>query len=346
MSDTKDDSLDHIISNLNNIREQLEDTFQASNSSRVEDTKNSPPLDEDTNSLALEAYLASRLQQIGEITPERRQVKGLQTGNGWNPDQVTELVFKIEPISMKRAAEIALSSNRSLKNRILNKLKGQREESKIVEPPTVEFVPLWKVKGFHECYYLRSNSYKVSVKNDVVAVDVEGTSRDLILERKHRSFIPSAIFDRFQKLGSFLSNESKYFLVSDALELATKKSEAELIMTGTGKTLSQDEEMRLTSWRNKRVFDDSDLKVRGARTQIREATFTKQTLLNKFREQVIHMPERFKQILSNRLQILELKRIYVPFIRISVQKGLVPREVVLNGTNGEIADDKILELLE
>jgi hypothetical protein len=58
------------------------------------------------------------------------------------------------------------------------------------------------------------------------------------------------------------------------------------------------------------------------------------------------MPERFKQILSNRLQILELKRIYVPFIRISVQKGLVPREVVLNGTNGEIADDKILELLE
>jgi hypothetical protein len=85
MSGIRDDSLDHIISNLNNIREQLEDTFQASNSSRVED---SPPPEEDTNSLALEAYLASRLQQIGEITSERPQVKGLQTGNGWNPDQI------------------------------------------------------------------------------------------------------------------------------------------------------------------------------------------------------------------------------------------------------------------
>ena len=345
MSNAKDENLDHIISDLNNIRDQLNATFQASNPNK-DDIESSPPPTEDTNALALEAYLASRLQQIGEIASERRQVKELQTGNGWNPDQVTELIFKIEPISMKRAADIALSSNRSLKNRLLSKLKRERDEAKIAGTPTIEFVPIWKIKGFHECYYLRTNSYKVNVKNDVVAVDVEGKSRDLILEKKHRSFIPAAILDRFQKLGSFLSNESKYFLVSDALELATRKNESELIISGTGKTLSKDEELKLTSWRNKRVFDDSELKVRGAKTQIRDATFTKETLLNKFREQVIRMPDRFKQILSNKLQILELKRIYVPFIRISVQKGLVPREIVLNGTNGEIADDKILELLE
>ncbi len=58
------------------------------------------------------------------------------------------------------------------------------------------------------------------------------------------------------------------------------------------------------------------------------------------------MPERFKQILSNRLQILELKRIYIPFFRVSVQKGLVPREVVINGASGELADAELLELLE
>lgn len=343
MSNIKDDDLDHIISNLNNIRDQLNATFQASNSNKVEDAETPPS--EDTNALALEAYLANRLQQIGEIAPERRQVKELQTGNGWNPDQVTELVFKIEPISMKRAADIALSSNRSLKNRLLGTLRRKHHEARIAGT-TIEFVPIWKIKGFHECYYLRTNSYKVNVKNDVVAVDVEGRSRDLILEKKHRNFIPAAILERFQKLGSFLSNESKYFLVSDALELATKKNESELIISGTGKALSKDEELKLTSWRNKRVFDDSELEVRGTKTQIRDAAFTKETVLNKFREQVIHMPDRFKHILSNRLQILELKRIYVPFIRISIQKGLVPREIILNGTNGEIADDKILELLE
>jgi hypothetical protein len=58
------------------------------------------------------------------------------------------------------------------------------------------------------------------------------------------------------------------------------------------------------------------------------------------------MPERFKQILSNRLQVTELKRIYVPFIRVPIQRGLVPRDVIINGTSGELAEKRQLELLE
>ena len=40
----------------------------------------------------------------------------------------------------------------------------------------------------------------------------------------------------------------------------------------------------------------------------------RQTLLSQFRQRVIRMPENFKQILSNRLQITELRRIYEPLI--------------------------------
>jgi hypothetical protein len=58
------------------------------------------------------------------------------------------------------------------------------------------------------------------------------------------------------------------------------------------------------------------------------------------------MPENFKQILSNRLQITELRRIYVPLIKIPLQKGLVPREVIVNGTTGELAQSNILALFE
>jgi len=68
--------------------------------------------------------------------------------------------------------------------------------------------------------------------------------------------------------------------------------------------------------------------------------------LTRFRENVVSMPERFKQVLSNKLQITELKRIYVPIIRVPMQKGLVPREVIVNGTSGEIADAKLLGLLD
>jgi hypothetical protein len=202
------------------------------------------------------------------------------------------------------------------------------------------------VKGFHECYFLRNNSYRVNVRNDVVGVEVEDRGRDLMLERKHLRFIPSAIVDRFQMFSSFLTSESKYFVVSEVTELATKRSESEMVISSAGRPLNDEEEMMLTSWRAKRVFDTSDLKVRGASVKIKEPALAKEFVLGKFREKVVRMPERFKQILSNRLQITELKRIYVPFIRVPVQKGLVPRDVIVNGTSGELAERELLELLE
>jgi hypothetical protein len=298
--------------------------------------------EEDPATLALEEYLASRLQQIGEVPSELKEVKGLRTGNGWDTNQVIEQIFKIEPISIKRAIEIAVSANRTFTER----LRGHRKDFELVGTPTVEFVPVWKVEGFHECYYIRNASYKVNVKNDVVAVEVEGQSRGLMLERRHSRLIPAAIMDRLLRLSSFLSNDSKYFVVTDALELAVKATESELVVSGTGRPLTADDEAELTSWKSKRIFDEADLNVRGAKTQMREPALSKEALLSQFRERVIRMPENFKQILSNRLQITELRRIYVPLIKIPLQKGLVPREVIVNGTTGELAESNILALFE
>ncbi len=341
----RNDDLDDIMPNLNNIRDKLTGAASSSTSDS-EDTRDVNRPEEDAASLALEEYLASRLQQIGEVTSEKKDVKGLRTGNGWDSSQLIEQVFKIDPINVKRAVEIAVSTDRRLKERLSNFFRSRNKDVRIVGTPTVEYVPIWKVKGYHECYYIRSNSYKVNVKDDVVAVEVEGQSRDLILERRHSRLIPSSILERLHKLGSFLANESKYFLVSDALELATKRSDSELTMTSTGRPLSQDEETALTSWRTKRIFDVADLNVRGAKVNVRDPTMSKEALLNKFREVVVQMPERFKQILSNKLQITEFKRIYVPIIKVPIQKGLVPREVAINGTSGEVADAKLLALLE
>jgi len=338
--------LGDITFSLSAIREPLESGIQASTTDRTEDVKGLGRADEESASRALEEYLASRLQQIGEVTIERKDLKGLKTGNGWDASQVVEHVFKIDPVPVKRAIEVALASKRSWKERLVGLFSRSHQEAKLVGMPTVEFVPIWRIKGFHECYYLRTSNYRVNVKDDVVGVEVEGASRDLILEKKHRRLIPAALLERFHMLGSILTSESKYFVISDVTELATKRSESELIMTGQGKPLTQDEEEIMTAWRSKRIFDLADLRVRGARLQIRECTVTKEALLTKFREQVLRMPERFKQILSNRLQISELKRIYVPFIHVSVQKGLVPHEVIVNGSSGEVADPKLLELVE
>lgn len=343
---TKEANLDDIIANLNGIRDELPDTLSASSSAGRDDLAGPAKADEDAESIALEEYLASRLQQIGEIAPEKKDVKGLRTGNGWDVSQLIEQVFKIDPINVKRAVEIAVSTDRKLRERFSTFLRPHSQDARIVGTPTVEYVPIWKIKGYHECYYIRTNSYKVDVKADVVAVEVEGQSRDLILEKRHSRLIPSSILERLHKLGSFLTNESKYFIMGNALELATKRSSSEITITSTGRQLSQDEETALTSWRSKRIFDVAELNVRGAKVNVRESSMTKEALLNKFRETVVRMPERFKQILSNKLQITEFKRIYIPVIRVPLQKGLVPREVIINGTSGEIADANLLALIE
>ncbi len=336
--------LEDIASSLNRISRQLEPASQSSLPNAARERKDREDQQED--SIPLEEYLASRLQQIGEVSPEAKHIDGVRSGNGWDADQVVENVYKIEPIPVKRAVEIALSSNKSMGERLRRIIKRRKEGTKVVGTPIVEFVPIWKLKGFHECYYLRTNTYKVNVKDDVVGVEVEGRSRDLMLEKRHRHFIPAAIVERFQMLGAFLSNESKYFVVTDATELAKKRSTSELTISGQGRIIGQDEEMTLTSWKSKRIFDQAELTVRGGTVTVRESILTKEGVLSKYREQVVRMPDRFKQILSHRLQITELRQLYVPFIRVPVQKGLVPHQVVVNGASGELADSKILELLE
>jgi hypothetical protein len=332
-----------VISGLNN-RDQLEETFQASSPIGRENSASEP--NEDPESMALEQYLASRLQQIGEIPAEPKKIKGLKTGNGWDSAQIIEHVYKIDPISLKHAAHLAISSNRRLRERIKNKILKRSNNIKIIGPPTVEFLPIWKINGFYECYYLRTDTYKINVKEDVVGVEVEGKSRNLILEQKHSRSMPSLILERLQRLGGFLSSESKYFVINDVVELACSRSDSELVMTGNGRKLSQDDELTLTSWRSKRIFDQTDLKVRGANVKVRDPAISKESVLAKFREQVVRIPERFKEILSNRLQITELKRIYVPLIRIPIQKGMVPREIVVNGSSGKLADNNLLQLFE
>jgi len=334
------DDSDDPISKLNDLRKRLERNLRA-----TDDKNDEPEMEEDTESSAIEEYLTSRLQQIGEITPETKEYKGLRTGNGWDSDRIIEQGYKIEPIAIKRSVDIAISANETLGERMAGKLFHEKQHARLIEEPTVEFIPIWKIRGFHECYYLRTNSYRVQVKGDVVGVEVEGKSRDLILERRHIRFIPTTIVERLQRLRGFLSSESKYFVISSVTELAKTRTDAELVIAWNGKKLNSEDELILTSWRPKKIFDESDLKVRGGKIRVREPTISKENLLEEFRTEVIRMPERFKQILSSRLQITEFRRVYIPLIRVKLQKGLVPHEIIINGSSGQIADNEILQML-
>jgi hypothetical protein len=74
--------------NIEDLDDDAPPNARASTPDDVDSSKERRPPDEDPATIALEEYLASRLQQIGEVPPERRELKGLKTGNGWDANQV------------------------------------------------------------------------------------------------------------------------------------------------------------------------------------------------------------------------------------------------------------------
>src|SRR5208337_4703121 len=121
------DQFDEIILGLNHVRREFEG-FQASASPSEDESNDSIKENDDPESIALEEYLSSRLQQIGEISSEKKEVKGLRTGNGWDATQLIEYVYKIDPVSIKRAIDLAISSNRRLREKIVDSLMGRKSE--------------------------------------------------------------------------------------------------------------------------------------------------------------------------------------------------------------------------
>ena len=92
------DQFDEIILGLNQVRREF-DGLQAATSPTKDEANDSTKANDDPESIALEEYLSSRLQQIGEITSEKKETKGLRTGNGWDATQLIEYVYKIDPVS-------------------------------------------------------------------------------------------------------------------------------------------------------------------------------------------------------------------------------------------------------
>ena len=78
------DRFDEIISGLNHVRRELEETIHAATPPTKDEANDSAKSNEDPESIALEEYLSSRLQQIGEIASVTKEAKGLRTGNGWD----------------------------------------------------------------------------------------------------------------------------------------------------------------------------------------------------------------------------------------------------------------------
>jgi hypothetical protein len=284
------------------------------------------------------SYFAHLLERIRQIQRSTAAIAERKLGNGWDPSSIVETIYKIQPLPLWK-----------IKEKVGVRPKGQKwfkdfrltaeNDSREILTATLVFIPLWVLHGYHECSYLRHASYRVDLRRDVVAVEFEGKSRKVRSERKIRRFVPSLIARHVPKIKPILSTESKYFVLDDVVELAWKRSEGRLCVSGDGRELRSIREIMRGELKIRRIFEVEQLKERDAVTQVALSPETKERVVERFRERFVRPPTDFKEIVSNTFEIDELNLYYAPFYVMKLRR--IPNEdIVLDATSGESADEQ------
>lgn len=284
------------------------------------------------------AYISSRLQRLGRLDKLAEEMTEARQGNGWYPSKIVGMTFRVVPQPLDKLKKRAIK--RGILGGIADVFRRAHEESRISGPATLVYFTVWHVKGYHECFYLRDAAYRIPVDKDVVAVEVDGESRDLMMEEQGSGIVPEAFRRRIKRFSELFTGQTRYFNISNAVELAVKYGRAEMYVTWDGHEGELLEEVLPRGWRTHRMFETGQLDVQGATTRIATSQETKDKVLERFQERLVKMPESPKQILSNTFQIEELTQYYVPYLHFPITRRGKMEHAIVNAVSAEIPDEK------
>jgi hypothetical protein len=288
----------------------------------------------------IRGQIASRLEKLGTLDKLAEEMPGLREGNGWDPSKIVETRMRVVPQPLDRLLRRATKPG--ILQRVADSFRPASAISRLAGLPTVIYFPLWYVKGHHECFYLRETNYQIRVDKDVVAVEVDGETRDLMIEEQETNLIPETFKRTLKRFSRFLTGERRYFNLSHVTELAVGQKEAEMYVTSDGREGDALEEALPRAWKTQRVFDITHLNVEGTIARIATSKETKETVMHRFQERLARMPETSKQILSNSFHIEELVQYYVPYVHFPVMRGGRLDHMIIDGASAEIADVMIV----
>lgn len=231
-------------------------------------------------------------------------------GNGWFPESVVPEIYYLRPKPLEELASTADGRKRSLfKHRFLYFLKPGDKDIKAPVGPQLKLVPFWRVKGYHECFYFRGNSYKIDVPEDVVAVEVEGKIRDLLGQDPGDSQSLANLAKRL--LGRKDWGGTKSLRLSDVTELAYMYKEGSIFVDADGKENLEAEAFFDRSLPLRRVSVE-ELKNELPGAELGASSITRDDLIRKLHGMVVKPPTAFSKILSNRFQVTQLAQYLMP----------------------------------
>lgn len=218
------------------------------------------------------------------------------------------------------------------KHNVFRFLKPQDKDIK-AQSPRLKLVPFWRIKGYHECFYFRGNSYKIDLPEDVVAVEVEGKIRDLIGQE---SADPQSLTNLAKRLlGRKELAGTKAIRLGDVTELAYMYKEGALFVDAEGKENLEAEAFFDRSLPLEKVSAEQ-LKLYFPNAEVSTGTITKEELVRRLHTMVVRPPTAFSKILSNRFQVTQLAEYLMPVYSFVFESHGQTKQLMVHGYTGGI----------
>jgi len=276
--------------------------------------------------------LDSTINEFKSLFQSASGFEETRVGNGWSPEKIEPDIYYVKPKPFVDIQRIAEGRKRSLfKSGFLSFIKPGDAEVGSPTKSSMLLIPYWRIKGFHECFYFRGNSYKISLPDDVIAVEVEGKVRDLIGESSESQKLASIT----KKLLGIRGSLGKSIRLGEVTELAYMYKEEVIFVNADGKEDLEAE-----------AFFEGNLPLqKTSRQQLNEMfpnakltkeSVSKENLIRRLHSMIVKPPTTFTKILSNRFQVTELVNFLMPvYIFEFVCEGQ-SRQVTVHGFTGAI----------
>jgi hypothetical protein len=269
-----------------------------------------PSLSTDDRFEEIKRLLDSTVSEFQSLFQSAGGFEDSRIGNGWTPEKITPEIYLLQPKPLEELLKIAEARKRSLfKHRVLTFIKPQEHEVKTLEKPRLKLVQFWLIKGFHECFYFRGNSYKIDLPEDVLAVEVEGKIRDLVGRENGEGQGITGLTRKL--LGRRDLAGVKAFRLNDATELAYMYKDGSFFVDSNGK-----EDLEAEAFFERKLplqkITEEELAAGFPDAELVRSSISKEDLVTRLHSATVKPPATFSRILSNRFQITTLAKYLMP----------------------------------
>ena len=287
---------------------------------------------EDDRFEEIRKLLDSTISEFQSLFQSASGFEETRVGNGWTPEKIEVETYYVEPKPLSDISRIAEARKRSLFGQRITFLRPRVEEVKTSAPPRFRFVPFWRIKGFHECFYFRGNSYKVPLHDDVIAVEVEGKVRDLVGQDSSE---PKKITSLTKKILGRPDSSGKSIRLSEVTELAYMFKDSSLFVDAEGKEDLEAEAFFEGNVPLRRI-DLAEMNDAFPNAEIVEGALTKEDLVRRLHVSVVKPPTTFSKILNNRFQVTELTEFLMPSYVFEYSWRGQTKKLTVHGYSGAI----------